>query len=588
MQGASTTDLLSDLAAADVCTTRGACWPREVSQDLHHDPRAAAAVKIPLRQTTQIYLRVPPSSRLLVEMVTAGVRATLTAQSDGEEEQVLFRAPEPPAGTSPRVEVDLGRWAERLVRLAFRAEPVDTGPGEHWCRVRRFDLESAAAPPPAVVGPTRVPGRKPNVLLYLIDTVRADHVGCYGYGRPTTPRIDELSRSSLLFMDAVAQSSWTLSATASVLTGLTPRHHGALGEGLAIRPDVPTLATLLRAGGYHSAAFVTNFLGSADFGHARGFDTFHLYEERPGRRRTVYLPSQVLFRRVRRWVDRRAREPFFLYVHATDPHWPYRPPRRYLRPFRVDDPEQPAVRRAVDAAWPFFFGNARFGERQSALPEDELAVLRDLYDGEIRLADDFVGRLLDVLSEQGLLDRTLVIVTSDHGEEFQEHGGLAHGQTLYGEVLHVPLVVRLPGGAGGGAQIDVTVQHVDILPTVLDVAEIPAPQPLDGMSLLVTRAAPSDGEAYSFLSLMGAASEAVTGGDWKIVRNLSGREGTWPFEAYDRARDHGEHRDLSRKATVLVGYGRQRLDALGTESPPGPAVDPQRLERLRALGYVQD
>src|SRR5439155_8466154 len=269
---------------------------------------------------------------------------------------------------------------------------------------------------------------KPNVLLYLIDTMRADHVGCYGYGQPTTPRIDGLSRTSLLFTDAVAQSSWTLSATASVLTGLTPRHHGALGEGLAIRPDVPTLATLLRAGGYHSAAFVTNFLASAEFGHARGFDAFHLYEERPGRRRTVYLPSQVLFRRVRRWVERRAREPFFLYVHATDPHWPYRPPHRYLHPFRVDDPEQPAVRRAADAAWPFFFGNARWGERRSALPEDELAVLRDLYDGEIRLADDFVGRLLDALSQQWLLDRTLVIVTSDHGEEFQEHGGLAHGQ----------------------------------------------------------------------------------------------------------------------------------------------------------------
>jgi arylsulfatase A-like enzyme len=518
-----------------------------------------------------------------MDVSTSGADLAVAVGTD-DAEQVVARVAASAAADWRTVDVDLTPWTGKLVRVTLRAEPTAAGPGERWCRVRRFQLDSS----PGAEAIPRPTGPPPNVVLYVVDTVRADHLGCYGSARPATPRIDAFSRDAVLFGDAVAQSSWTLSATASILTGMTPRHHGAVGETFAIRPEVPTLAELLHAGGYTSAAFSTNYFVSADFGQARGFDRFRLYPERPGKRKGVYLPSSALFRRVRRWLAARPPEPFFLYVHATDPHWPYRPPRRYLRPFRAGTVDDPAIRRATDAAFPFFFGNVRWGERRWALPDDELAVLRDLYDAELRQSDDYFGRLLDLLAAAGRLENTVVVLTSDHGEEFQDHGGLAHGQTLYDEVLHVPLVVRLPHGAAGGTRVARTVQQVDIAPTVLALANLPVPGRLDGRSLLDPER-PLGNEALSFLGLMGKALESLTRRDTKVVHAIEeGDDRPRAFEAYDRLRDRAERENLAATSAWLLAYARQRFDLLGLEAEAGPAIDPKQLERLRALGYVQD
>ena len=291
---------------------------------------------------------------------------------------------------------------------------------------------------------------------------------------------------------------------------------------------------------------------------------------------------------MRRWLEREAgREPFFLYVHATDPHWPYLPAARHARPFRAAAMTNTEERHVVDESRSFFFGNEHHMERPTSMPAPQVAVLRDLYDGDVRAADEGFGQLLDDLAALGLLERTVVVLTADHGEEFRDHDGLGHGQTLHREVLHVPLVVRLPGGARGGERIARTAQHIDIAPTVLDLAGIDRSDGLEGRSLLddARRDAP---EVLSQLDHLGFVFDGVTTPRWKAIRSLSDpAPGLAPIAVYDRARDPDERQDVAPTHPVVAGYARQQLRAAVATVRPGPQVPPDKLERLRALGYIE-
>jgi arylsulfatase A-like enzyme len=212
-------------------------------------------------------------------------------------------------------------------------------------------------------------------------------------------------------------------------------------------------------------------------------------------------------------------------------------------------------------------------------------VLRDAYDGDVRMADEYFGRILDALAARGVLERSVVVLTSDHGEEFLEHGGVAHGQTLYVESLHVPLLVRLPGGRAGGRSVDRLAQHVDVVPTVLDALGLPPRPELSGSSLL--RNAGPGIEACSSLRLGPFALDSLTGDGWKVVRTIREPRNR-RFEVYDTERDPAERVDRAASAPVLVGYARTRFQDLAAPRPPGPPVPEDRLERVRALGYVSD
>src|SRR5262249_549091 len=181
----------------------------------------------------------------------------------------------------------------------------------------------------------------------------------------------------------------------------------------AIHADATTLPEMLSAAGWETAAFITNYLASSVFGHARGFRTFHFYPEDGARRRELYLPSSALYRRVARWLSKAPRQPFFLYVHATDPHFPSWPPRRTAPAFLPTGVSYHAALAVADHARPFFLGNDDWGARPSPLSADRVAVLRDLYDGDLRTADHWFGRLIEQLAHAGLLDDTLVVLTSD-------------------------------------------------------------------------------------------------------------------------------------------------------------------------------
>lgn len=580
---AAETDLLARLRASEVCPTEEHCWPPETSVYLHGiRPGGDDGVQVPVGSSSRLYLRITQRCRLEMSFKTVGTSLSAWLKTDHEREVAVYRESEE-AGGWQTASIDLCPWMGKVVRLTLRPEARGEA-SDRRCTVRALATHPEDDPGPRPSPPPR--NDRPNVVLYVIDTLRADHLGCYGYGRSTSPRIDELAASSLVFGDAVAQSSWTLPATASILTGLIPPHHGAIDVDTALRPDIPTIAGLLHSSGYRTAAFVTNFLASSVFGAHRGFDELHFYGEQPARRSTVYLPSSALWRRVRRWLDRNlGPQPTFLYVHATDPHWPYLPPLRFARRFHAgltNEAEHTLVRDAQS----YFFGRENHGLRPTSLSSERAATLRDLYDGEIRLADEFFGRFVDELKRRDRLDHTVIVLTSDHGEEFLDHDGLGHGQTLHEEVVHVPLVVRVPW-AFAGSRVDRTVQQVDIAPTILDLTGTPVPPGLDGCSLLAPLGDADDEEAYSHLDHLGWRSDALTTASWRIIRQLPGR----PAQAarvlgFDRPRDRGEQHDVGPVSPVLAGWGRQQLRRFAAQRQEGPAVDPQQLERLRALGYV--
>jgi arylsulfatase A-like enzyme len=568
------------LRRADVCANDGQCTPARVAESADTAGTLDGPVLLRPGEGRDLYVRLADAPDIELDVDATGATLHLEVAAEGTTER---RAVDSPVKGRRTIRVALAPFAGRVTRLALRV--VGEGPTSQ-ITIRTATLRgSLSAEAPLVQRPVSPADRPPNVIVYVIDTLRADHVGCYGYGRPTTPRIDEFARSAVRFNRAVAQSSWTLPSAASILTGLEPRHHGAIDPDHAIRPDVATLAETLAAGGWNTAAFVTNYLGSGVFGLARGFQTYRFYREQGAQRRAVYLRSDAAVRRVERWLTRGPSPPFFLYVHVTDPHFPYVPPSRTAKPFLAS----PLPRTAVDALTArvraLHNGQDEWGTRPAPVSGADIELLHNLYDGEIRFADEYFGKLLDALARRGLLDDSVVVLTSDHGEEFLEHGGVGHGQTLHGEVLNVPMLLRLPGGAAGGTSSDRLVQQVDVLPTILDAVGLTVPAGLDGSSWLAPWPSSTTLEAPILLHLGSFEQEAVVAEGWKAIRDFAGPPGH-RVEIFDTRADRGELHDVAGSSPLLLGYARARLRELAGTSRHGPRVPDERLDRLRALGYL--
>jgi arylsulfatase A-like enzyme len=384
-----------------------------------------------------------------------------------------------------------------------------------------------------------------NIVVIAIDTLRADHVGAYGYRRPTTPRLDEFAARSVVFETAIAQSSWTLPSFASVFTGLLPSHHRA-GEGrfpaMSKLDDASaTLAEILAAEGWATASFVSNVWVGADVGMARGFQ------------RHVYTPKTAdAAQNAIAWLQEGPPEPFFLFVHLMDPHQPYTP-----------SPEDRALFVDPGYAGPadkFFMGNGKVSATWTLADRLHLAAL---YDAEIRSSDRLAGRVFDALAERGLDDRTIVVVLSDHGEELSDHDGLGHGHTLYDEMLHVPLVIRFPGGPA--RRVAQQVRTMDVFATVLDAIGRPVPVNVQAVSLMpLVRGEP--GPAACDLALAeyvcfgpDVDMKAARTPTWKLLLAAT----TGKSRLFDIASDPHEKRDLvAMKPQVVSELSRQIQQSL--------------------------
>ena len=328
-----------------------------------------------------------------------------------------------------RQEIDLSPFAGRKVELVLRTGwlKVPTGPVPEyaWWDLKLWQRLDLSRRPASV--------EHPNVLVLCVDTLRADHVGCYGYRRNTTPNLDAFAADGIVFENAISTCSWTLPATASLLTGLHPNTHGVLGNLRSYLVDaITTLPEYLSAFGVTTAAFSANNLVCAAVNYDQGFELFdEIQEDAAGIHRDLFD-----------WLDERGPHQFFGYVHYMEPHSPYDAPGDYRQHFDPDYVE----RRDFGGPLP---ENFRKGLIDREFSPEQRQHLVNLYDAEIFYWDLQFQLLLDHLEAKDLLDKTVIIVTSDHGEEFFDHGGLGHGMKLFQELLHVPLIVVDPRARKG-------------------------------------------------------------------------------------------------------------------------------------------
>ena len=440
-----------------------------------------------------------------------------------------------------------------------------------------------------------------NIVVLMIDTLRADHVGCYGYARPTTPSIDRFAGSAVTFANAYSVSSWTLPAVASLFTGLLPSRHGTRAEADLLPDSIPTLARLLHQRGYSTAAMSANFFfarapdnfPAPPLHLAQGFDIFEsprLLADANDGEAVVILNWRLRTVRADAVTNRliellhKQRHPFFLFGLYIDPHYGYEPPPAYASLF------EPAP---IASAYTGLLNDM---PHLATLPAGtDLAHLINLYDGEVRYADEQVGRFLAALDAAGLADKTVVVILSDHGEEFADHGRMVHAQALYEESVRIPLLIRAPT-LPRGVRIVERVSLLDLMPTLLHLAGLDAPAGIDGRSLETTwdtqgRDSPPAPRQLLFeldneLTLLNGPrphARGLSDGAWKILTAPGGAA-----ELYNLATDPGERHDLAAEQPAELARMQHLLTAALARAPaPAPTrelTDVEK-ERLRALGY---
>jgi len=465
-------------------------------------------------------------------------------------------------------QVDLGAFSGREIWLVFEVSL----PG----------AESSTEPLP-VVGAFGEPilhdraryreGR--GVVVVSIDTLRRDHVSLYGYPRDTTPGLAALATEAVVFEDAVSTSSWTLPAHASLFTSNYPSAHGAVNLHVGLSPSWPTLVTELQANDFTTQAFVTHVYLSREYGFGEGYD--HL----------EYLPEtraeQVTDRAVR-FLSAMGDRDFFLFVHYYDPHWHYDPPAPYDTTF------DPAYEGHASGIWWEF----KKLDAETINPRD-LHHIKALYDGEIRYTDHHVERLMREMKQLGVFDKSLIVVTSDHGEEFLEHGSWEHQKTLYEEQLRIPLIVKLPYGKGAGRQVDGQVSLLDVAPTVIGVLGLTPPPSFRGRDLF-DNGSPERRESWAETehTIDGSHKLALRLGEGERKGIFSLRDGSRTLELFDLHEDPGEHHPIEDERMRAAFEGRLEtfLDRAarareGRDETFPVELGPEERERLRSLGYVK-
>ena len=466
---------------------------------------------------------------------------------------------------------------------------VTTGPGgvfSYWIQPVLYIPEKTA----------------PNIVLISIDTLRADHVGAYGYERPLTPRIDALAADGVVFENAYSTSPWTLPAHISMLTGLNCVRHRVYAEQDRMDPQTVTLAERLRARGYATWAITGGGFVSPIYGFAKGFDEYHLDQA------DLMDTSQAAKAGydAARWIEKNGDRPFFLFLHTYQVHSPYKSPMPYrtmfLRP---------------DARWSRVDINKVVGGRAGVyteLSEADRHNVIALYDAGVRFTDEtLVQPVVDALRRLDLYDRRMIIVTSDHGEEFFDHGGWNHSHSVYDELIRVPLVVKMPGSEFRGTRRSPVVRLTDLMPTILDYAGLPFRDlSLNGESLRPVLKEKETADrvflaelADNILNCQIPQRLAMNDGRTKVILNrpfspenmafFTARPPAFPaVELYDLTRDPGEktnildHPDDPARIRSLVQKARD-TDRLIPPRGEGrhSRVDKSLEEQLRALGYIR-
>lgn len=456
-------------------------------------------------------------------------------------------------------------------------------------------------------GVARAASEKPNIVLLTIDALRADSLGAYGYEKDTSPHIDALARRGVLFEQAISQAPWTYPSFTSMMTSHYPTELDQARNELRecwLDERWVTLAEALHDAGYTTQAILTNVWLRKELGFAQGFDGFQqvdlplgwdiilLREAIWGR---VPLPVGEWLRAVRewvlgppgrlwdtdsktvnyhvvRWLYRNRKEPFFLWVHYIDPHDPYDPPP-HLMPHDLN----------VSAERLLSLRRSRLGFVNARMYPEDVKALRALYDAEIRGQDEAIGEIMETLDRLGLSDRTVVVLSADHGEEFMEHGGFLHGFTLYDEMLHVPLIMAGPPLGEVRPVVKSQVSMVDLMPTLLEIAGADAPPGMRGQSLLSLMRSqgeePPSRPAFSEGVRELPDRHAIRYQGFKVIHQPYQDQ----YEVYNLTADPGEQINLVSQPPEVVESLRSMLTAWEEEVV---AVAEKVREEIKAAGRV--
>lgn len=459
------------------------------------------------------------------------------------------------------------------------------------------------------VAPAKAPTATP-VFIYVIDTLRADRLSIYGYDRAITPNFEALARESVVFDQAYSAAPWTLPSIASLVTSKWPCEHDVNHSRQRLHPKHLTLAERLRGIGYRTGAFFNNpfagQLGALD----RGYEQAVLAG-------TAGTPD--VLNSARKFLDASAGQPFFAYLHTTEPHQPFYTPYEYSKPFGHFPVEEKegyfnAYNRYRSLRFVDYSANKPLGTTDNTSEQNDvrkelermLPFVNSLYDASVHWADGNLGLFITDLKKRGLWDQSVVIVLSDHGEEFNDHGDWYHDQSVYEELIRVPLLIHMPGGRNGGQRVGNRVSLIDIAPTILALlgrgelcdgcrgkSIVPLLEGLEldrdsGTEPLAVRINAS-GYYRPVRELRGDVNVAMRRGDAKAIWN----EDPQRTELYDLSLDATERNDLGGTDAVttaeLTGEAINWLQtcreaALGAEEIP--ALDERTRERLRAIGYL--
>ncbi|MEE2776025.1 MAG: sulfatase [Acidobacteriota bacterium] len=473
------------------------------------------------------------------------------------------------------------------------------------------------AEPQAIAG-SEGPAPPKGVILLVADTLRRDHLDFYGYGRATTPNISKAAASGVVFSDNISQASWTKVSMSSMLTSLYPTTHGIADGNDRISTVATTIGEAYREAGYATVSIPSNgFAGRMSNLH-QGFET--LYE--PGSVRTDEegRRSKTARRSVDRlleWLDDHHDAPFFAFMLVLDPHSPFEPRTPYDTTW-ADPAELPAFKERMEKVKEHI--ESDFMKRQALPTREELAESGvaeedyvpyevDWYDGSIRGMDVEVGRIFERLDALGIADDTLVAFIADHGEEFLEHDRHWHGNTIYGEMVNVPLMLHWPSGLPAGEVVDDTVQSIDLMPTLLELSGLEPPAGAQGTSLvpLIRGEGPAGRRGRPIVSehriispstdedTDDVQSESIIFDGWKLIRNFA-RPADWPeYELYNHDEDPLDSTNLAEEHPEIVEDLNQRLDAwrtwaegakLPSDAEASAEMSAEELARLRALGYI--
>ncbi|MDH5672210.1 MAG: sulfatase-like hydrolase/transferase [Myxococcales bacterium] len=554
--------------------------------DLLDGEPGAGRLRIPAGHSLAYSFEVPKGAELrgllrAGDGAKPGAELGLLVERDG--------APPQPLGGQAAVEAErplrhsLAQYAGQIVRLTLSAKAGDV-----------------VLKAPALVVPARGAARKQpppvkNVVVVLVDTLRADKLSPYSpETRVKTPGLTTFLKTAAVMKNARTQENWTKPSVATLLSSLLPWEHNAVTGDAKVPQSVELLPELLRKRGFYTGSFIANGYVSDKFGFKQGWHTYRNYIREGRRTKAQYVAADVLD-----WLDSRPKDkPFLLYMHTIDPHVPYRPPTSFVSMY--DEPYSGKVDFSNTAT---LLEKIKVGS--VALQDRDKRYLEALYDAEISYHDVHFAAVMEGLEKRGLADETMVVVTADHGEEFWDHGSVGHGHSVYDELLHVPLIVRIPGLTEGKQVVEDSVGLVDVMPTILEALGQEVPEHLSGRSFLPELRGQRPSAPRTAVSGFMTGWRTLSVGRLKFIQRTL--KDVW---LYDVESDPSEKKDLAESHPIALRYARgmlgltlaeQERGSQPSQAQPSEAkprapkrkhrqekttIDAETEAQLRALGYV--